>query len=58
MRHQCPACDVIFGSNHDATSAETLTEEYEWHYLAFDEVIHRGEIRAFRGLHLKVTVDT
>ena len=37
VRHQCPACDVIFGSNTMMRlSAEALTEEYEWHYLAFD----------------------
>ena len=52
VRHQCPACDVIFGSNTMMRlSAEALTEEYEWHYLAFDEGDStEDEIRAFRGL--------
>ena len=52
IRHQCPACDVIFGSEiMMRLSPEALSEEYEWHYLAFDEGDStEDEIRAFRGL--------
>ena len=55
IRHQCPACDVIFGSEiMMRLSPEALSEEYEWHYLAFDEGDStEDEIRAFRGLRPK-----
>ena len=37
-RHQCPQCDVIFGSSLMLSlSAEELTREYEWHYRVFSE---------------------
>ena len=50
--HQCTSCVVIFGSDTMMRlSPEALSEEYEWHYLAFDEGdSSEDEIRAFHGL--------
>jgi len=51
-RHQCPACDVIFGPDKmfDMTEHE-LTQEYEWHYKVYEEGDStEAEIRAFHSL--------
>ena len=52
VRHQCPECDVIFGSAPMlALSAEELTQEYEWHYRVFTEGDStEQELRAFHAL--------
>lgn len=52
VRHQCPECDVIFGSAPMlALSAEELTQEYEWHYRVFTEGDSTDqELRAFHAL--------
>ena len=52
VRHQCPDCDVIFGSAPMlALSAEELTQEYEWHYRVFTEGDStEQELRAFHAL--------
>jgi hypothetical protein len=52
-RHQCPACDVIFGSDLMLElSPEALTREYEWHYQIFTEGDStEQEIRAFEALN-------
>jgi hypothetical protein len=52
VRHQCPECDVIFGSAPMlALSAEELTQEYEWHYRVFTEGDSTDqELRAFQAL--------
>ena len=51
-RHQCPQCDVIFGSSLMLSlSAEELTREYEWHYRVFSEGDStEQELRAFYAL--------
>lgn len=53
VRHQCPECDVIFGSAPMlALSAEELTQEYEWHYRVFTEGDStEQELRAFHALN-------
>jgi hypothetical protein len=52
-RHQCPKCDVIFGSSLVLSlSAEELTREYEWHYRVFSEGDStEQELRAFYALN-------
>lgn len=52
-RHQCPVCDVIFGSDLMLDlSPEALTREYEWHYQIFSEGDStEQEIRAFKALN-------
>ena len=52
-RHQCPVCDVIFGSDLMLElSSEALTREYEWHYQIFSEGDStEQEIRAFKALN-------
>ena len=52
LRHQCPQCDVIFGSSLMLSlSAEALTREYEWHYRVFSEGDStEQELRAFHAL--------
>ena len=52
-RHQCPQCDVIFGSSLMLSlSAEELTREYEWHYRVFSEGDStEQELRAFYALN-------
>ena len=38
LRHQCPACDVIFGpAKMLELSAAELSAEYDWHYRIFTE---------------------
>lgn len=51
-RHQCPECDVIFGSQLMlALDAAALSREYEWHYQVFTEGDStEQEIRAFHAL--------
>ena len=52
-RHQCPKCDVIFGSSLMLSlSAGELTREYEWHYRVFSEGDStEQELRAFHALN-------
>jgi hypothetical protein len=52
-RHQCPQCDVIFGSSLMLSlSAGELTHEYEWHYRVFSEGDStEQELRAFHALN-------
>jgi hypothetical protein len=52
VRHQCPECDVIFGSAPMlALSAEELSREYELHYRVFTEGDStEQELRAFYAL--------
>jgi len=52
LRHQCPECDVIFGSAPMlALSAEELADEYESHYRVFTEGDStEQELRAFYAL--------
>jgi len=53
VRHECPSCDVIFGSDLmlDLTP-EALSREYEWHYQVFSEGDStEQEMRAFRALN-------
>jgi len=52
LRHQCPACDVIFGSDKifQLSNAE-LSQDYEWHYRVYDEGDStEQELRAFHLL--------
>lgn len=52
LRHQCPGCDLIFGTQTmlDLSPAE-LAREYEWHYQVFSEGDStEQEIRAFHAL--------
>ena len=53
VRHQCPECDVIFGSAPMlALSADELSQEYEWHYRVFTEGDStQQELRAFHALN-------
>ena len=53
VRHQCPECDVIFGSAPMlALSADELSQEYEWHYRVFTEGDStEQELRAFHALN-------
>lgn len=53
VRHQCPACDVIFGADKIFRLSESeLSEEYEWHYRAYSEGDStQHEIRAFLSLN-------
>ena len=53
LRHQCPQCDVIFGSSMMLSlSAAELTREYEWHYRVFSEGDStEQELRAFHALN-------
>ena len=52
-RHQCPECDVIFGSSLMLSlSKEELSNEYEWHYRVFSEGDStEQELRAFYALN-------
>jgi SAM-dependent methyltransferase len=52
LRHQCPACDVIFGTEAMlALSEDELSREYEWHYRVFTEGDStEAELRAFDAL--------
>ncbi len=52
-RHQCPMCDVIFGSSLMLSlSEEELSNEYEWHYRVFSEGDStEQELRAFYALN-------
>jgi len=52
-RHQCPDCEVIFGSDLMLElSPEALAHEYEWHYQIFSEGDStEQEIRAFKALN-------
>ncbi|HEY5801860.1 MAG TPA: methyltransferase domain-containing protein [Burkholderiaceae bacterium] len=52
IRHQCPACDVIFGADKmmELTATE-LSRDYEWHYRLYTEGDStEQEIRAFHAL--------
>jgi hypothetical protein len=52
-RHQCPACDVIFGADKmlQLSDAE-LTQDYVWHYRAYSEGDSTElELRAFHALN-------
>jgi len=52
LRHQCPSCEVIFGSDKifQLSNAE-LSQEYEWHYSVYDEGDStEQELRAFHAL--------
>lgn len=52
QRYQCPACDVIFGTEQMlALDKEALSQEYEWHYQVYEEGDStEQEIRAFHAL--------
>ena len=53
VRHQCPACDVIFGADKmfDLSPGE-LSQDYEWHYKVYEEVDSTEvEVRAFHSLN-------
>ena len=52
-RHQCPKCEVIFGSSlMMSLSKEELSNEYEWHYRVFSEGDStEQELRAFHALN-------
>ena len=52
LRHQCPACDVIFGAQKMlALNAQELSAEYDVHYRLFTEGDSTDqEIRAFYAL--------
>ena len=52
LRHQCPACDVIFGpAKMLELNAAELSAEYDWHYRIFTEGDSTDqEIRAFYAL--------
>ena len=52
-RHQCPTCEVIFGSSlMMSLSKEELSNEYEWHYRVFSEGDStEQELRAFHALN-------
>lgn len=53
LRHQCPACNVIFGADKmfQLSSAE-LTQDYEWHYKVYEEGDStEQELRAFHCLN-------
>ena len=52
LRHQCPACDVIFGAQKMlALNAAELSAEYDVHYRIFTEGDYTDqEIRAFYAL--------
>jgi SAM-dependent methyltransferase len=53
IRHQCPACDLIFGADKmfGLSSAE-LSQDYEWHYSMYEEGDSTGqEVRAFHCLN-------
>ncbi len=52
-RHQCPACDAIFGSDKmfNLSSGE-LGLDYEWHYKVYEEGDStEAELRAFHSLN-------
>lgn len=52
-RHQCPACDVIFGPDKmfELSPAE-LSQDYEWHYKVYEEGDSTdAELRAFHSLN-------
>ena len=51
-RHQCPACDVIFGPGKMLRLPEAeLSRDYEWHYQVFSEGdTTTQETRAFHAL--------
>ena len=52
-RHQCPECDVIFGSEVMLSlTPDQLADEYEWHYRVFEEGDStEQEVRAFYALN-------
>lgn len=52
VRHQCPACDLIFGAEKMLSLSEAeLSRDYEWHYRIFSEGDSTPqEIRAFHAL--------
>ena len=53
VRHQCPACDVIFGADKmfDLSPGE-LSQDYVWHYKVYEEVDSTEvEVRAFHSLN-------
>lgn len=52
LRHQCPACDVIFGADKMfELSGPELSQDYEWHYGIYEEGDStEQELRAFHGL--------
>lgn len=52
LRHQCPACDVIFGpAKMLELNAAELSAEYDWHYRIFTEGDSTDqEVRAFYAL--------
>lgn len=53
LRHQCPACDVIFGADKmfQLSSAE-LSQDYEWHYKVYEEGDStEQELRAFHSMN-------
>ena len=51
-RHQCPACDVIFGADKMFRLSESeLSQDYEWHYRVYSEGDStEQELRAFHAL--------
>ena len=52
-RHQCPACDVIFGADKMLRLSDAeLTQDYVWHYRAYSEGDSTElELRAFHALN-------
>lgn len=52
-RHQCPACDVIFGADKMfELSPNELEQDYEWHYKVYQEGDStESELRAFHSLN-------
>jgi hypothetical protein len=55
LRHQCPACDLVFGPEKMlGLSMQELTQDYEWHYQAYQEGDSTAqELRAFHALNPK-----
>lgn len=51
-RHQCPACDLVFGPHKMlGMTTQELTQDYEWHYQAYQEGDSTTqELRAFHAL--------
>ena len=53
LRHICPDCEVVFGPKKMIDlSPEELSEDYEWHYSAYDEGdTTERELRTFFALN-------
>lgn len=52
-RHQCPACDLVFGPDKMfGLTPQELSQDYEWHYQAYQEGDSTAqEIRAFHAMN-------